>query len=103
MIDSARYQWEEGTRRLEHAERDPVRHAQLVELVGRALDELRRRVGSHYTLAELAGAHSRADDWVRDLVCDAQPPKARVGIADASLVQDAAFAVYARGAIDWRP
>jgi hypothetical protein len=90
-------------RRLERAESDPVRHAQLVDLVRRALDELRRRVGPGVTLAELAVEHARADDWVRELVRDALPPKPRVGVADATLVQDAAFAVYARGAIDWRP
>jgi hypothetical protein len=40
---------------------------------------------------------------VRDVVREAAPPQARAGIRDVALVQDAAFAHYARGASDYRP
>jgi hypothetical protein len=40
---------------------------------------------------------------VREIVRDAIPAKPRVGLRDAALVEDAAFAVYARGATDWKP
>jgi hypothetical protein len=36
-------------------------------------------------------------------VVRATPPKSRAGLRDAALVQDAAFADYARGASDYRP
>jgi hypothetical protein len=54
-------------------------------------------------MAELASVHAEAEDWVRDVVLEALPPKASVGIRDASLVQDVAFGLYARGAGDFRP
>lgn len=103
LVDSARYQWDDGMRRLEAEARDPDRYLQLQELVGAVRDELRRRLGQRYTLAELAALHGRADDWVRGLVIDALPPEPRVGPSDTALVLDAAFHGYARGALDFRP
>ena len=103
MLESARQQWEEGSRRLGAEARDPVRYGQLCDLVDAVVAGLRRRVGQHFTLSELASAHGGADDWVRELVHDAIPEKPRVGIRDAALVEDAAFAVYSRGATDWEP
>ncbi len=103
MLDSARYQWEEGNRRLTREASDVVRYRQLCDLVDAVYAELRRRIGQHFTLAQLAAVHGRAEDWVREIVRDELPPSPRVGIADAALVQDAAFFVYARGAGDYRP
>jgi hypothetical protein len=103
LLESARQQWEEGSRRLGAEARDPVRHAQLCDLVEAVLAGLRRRVGQRFTLSELVAAHGSADDWVREIVRDSLPAKPRVGIRDAALVEDAAFAVYARGATDWEP
>jgi hypothetical protein len=103
LLESARQQWEEATRRLGAEARDPVRYAQLCDLVDAVLAALRRRVGQGFTLSELVSAHSAADDWLREIVRDAIPAKPRVGIRDAALVEDAAFAVYARGATDWEP
>jgi len=103
MLESARQQWEEGRRRLGAEAVDPVRHGQLCDLVDAVIAVLRRRIGQQFTLSELASAHGGADDWVRELVRDAIPEKPRVGLRDAALVEDAAFAVYARGATDWKP
>lgn len=103
MLESARHQWEEGNRRLGAEARDPVRYGQLCDLVDAVVAALRRRVGQHFTLSELVSVHGGADDWVRELVRDAIPEKPHVGIRDAALVEDAAFAVYARGATDWEP
>ena len=103
VLDSARYQWEEGARRLRAEAGDPVRYRQLCDLVDAVVGALRRHVGQHFTMAELASVHAEAEDWVRDVVLEALPPKARVGIRDASLVQDVAFGLYARGAGDFRP
>jgi hypothetical protein len=113
-LETARYQWEEGARRLAATSGDATRHRHLVLLVEAVSDELRRRVGQTFTLAELAEAYERADDWPREVVVRSVPqPSAderrgggepfRAGLPDAALVQDAAFGLYARGATDYRP
>jgi hypothetical protein len=99
----ARHQWEEGARRLAATGDEPRRHRQLAALVDAVVDELRRRVGQTYTLAELADAYEGSEDWVRDVVVLRTPPKADAGVRDTALVQDAAFGAYARGATDYRP
>ena len=99
----ARHQWEDGTRKLEATDRDSRRYRQLVGLVEAVIDELRRRVGQTYSLDELATAYTGSEDWVRDVVVAATPPRPEVGVRDVALVQDAAFGAYARGAVDYRP
>ena len=103
VLTTARHQWDEGARRLAAEQPDPVRYRQLATLVDAVLDELRRRVGQTFTLAELAETYAGAEDWVRDVVVQAAPPRASVGVRDAALVQDAAFGQYAHGASDYRP
>ena len=103
MLDVARYQWDEGARRLEEARSERTRYVQLLALVDAVHDELRRRVGQTFTLAELADAYTGAEDWVRTAVVEATPPKAVAGVRDVALVQDAAFGQYARGATDYSP
>ena len=103
MLESARQQWEDGARRLEDEAGNRERYRQLCKLVDAVMDELRRRVGHHFTLAELAAAHAGADVWAREVVRANIPPEARVGLKDVSLVEDAAFRAYARGARDYSP
>jgi hypothetical protein len=103
MLDSARHQWEEGRRRLEAEGEDTARSRHLWVLVEAVVAELRRRVGQTFTLTELARAYEGSEDWVRDVVVRATPPRPRAGLRDAALVQDAAFAHYARGASDYTP
>lgn len=103
MLEIARHQWDEGRRRLESEGEDTARSRHLVLLVEAVVDELRRRVGQTYTLADLAHVYQGSEDWVREVVVAATPPKARAGVRDAALVGDAAFAAYARGALDYRP
>ena len=64
-------------------------------------DELRRRVGGTFTLAELAAAYADAERWVRAVVADRAPVPSWPRFL--SVVQDAAFHLYARGAIDYEP
>ena len=52
-IENAIFQWEEGERRLRTAD-DPVRR-QLFGAESRVYEELRRRLGGKFTLAELDG------------------------------------------------
>jgi hypothetical protein len=103
VIDSARYQWDEGRRRLESEARDPARYHELLTLVEAVLAELRRRIGETFTTAELAEAYEGAEEWVREAILRDAEPRARAGVRDAALVQDAAFARYAVGATDYRP
>ena len=103
MLQAARHQWDEGLRRLDAEGEDTARTRHLWILVEEVVAELRRRVGQTFTLTELAGVYEGSEDWVRDVVVRSTPARARAGVRDAALVQDAAFARYARGASDYRP
>jgi hypothetical protein len=104
MLQTARYQWEEGARRLAEAREDQARYRQLASLVEAVTDELRRRVGQTFTLDELADAYGGSEEWVREVVVEATLARgARAGLPDSSVVQDAAFAQYSRGATDYTP
>ena len=98
-IELVRQEWQEGYRRLESLRDDRSRYDVLLvqlEVVG---DELRKRVGQTYTLAELAAAYRDADRWARELVEERAPtlgwPR------DLALVLAAAFHAYQRGAADY--
>ena len=96
-VEHARLQWEEGYRRLQEHASDSGLHHQLLEQVDVLLDELNRRVGQTFTLAELADAYQEADRWLLEVL----PPGS--GAIQVGLVEDAAFHLYARGAVDYRP
>jgi hypothetical protein len=102
-LPSARHQWDEGKRRLAGEGEDTARSRHLDLLVDAVVDELRRRIGQTYTLGELAGAYEGADDWVREIIVTSLPPRPRAGVRDAVVIQDAAFARYAQGALDYSP
>ena len=96
-VENARLQWEDGYRRLrEHAGDRPV-YLRLMAQVDTLLDELNRRVGQTYTLEELAAAYRDADRWLLEVL----PPGP--GAVQVGLVEDAAFHLYARGAVDYAP
>jgi hypothetical protein len=100
-VDLARQQWEEGHRRIESASRDRAQYSRLLREVEVVLEELRRRLGGTFTLAELAAAYRDAERWAHEAVAesDAAPGWARW----VSTATDAAFYRYARGAQDYRP
>jgi hypothetical protein len=95
----ARHEWEEGHRKLEAARIDARRYGTLLAQVELIVDELRRRIGGTYSLAELSSAYRDADTWARQEVADRAPgpgwPR------DLTLVLAAAFHVYQRGAADY--
>lgn len=99
----ARHQWAEGKRQLDEAGVGTARSRHLALLVEAVTAELRRRIGQTFTLAELAHLYEGSEDWVRDVVVASTPPRSRAGVRDTALVQDAAFALYAQGASDYRP
>jgi hypothetical protein len=100
-LDSARRDWEDGHRRLELASRDDVQAVRLRHQFDVISAELRRRVGGTYTLALLADAYASSDVWTRQAIEEhaTTPGWAR----SVAMVGDAAFHVYARGAVDYTP
>lgn len=87
-IENALFQWEEGARRL----RGAPEHERPTAIV---LDELRRRLGSSFTLEELAALYDDGADWAWALA------ERSGGGAHASFVVDTAFYRYAREASDY--
>ncbi len=88
-IDNALFQWEDGERRVgEHAELESPALA--------VLEELRRRLGSSFSLGELTDLYGANTDWASDVA-----RSAGAGTAAAQVV-DAAFGRYAREAVDYR-
>ena len=98
VVESARQQWATGHRRLADQAADRNLYLRLLDEVGLVLDELSRRVGQTFTLAELAEAYRESDRWLLD-VLGSRPG----GVTNLALVGDAAFHVYARGAVDYSP
>ncbi|MHB8471208.1 MAG: hypothetical protein ACYDCH_15870 [Gaiellaceae bacterium] len=94
-----RQEWEDAHRRLEGERGDRRRHDRLVQQVELIVDELRRRVGQTFTLAELAGSYRDADRWARAALEERAP--APGWSRDLSLVLAAAFHAYQRGASDY--
>ena len=100
-VESARQEWEEAHRRLQQEARDRVRLERLMEQVEAVTDELRRRIGQTFTLAELASAYRSAERWSRDAV---EERAAAPGWPQTlSLVEGVAFYLYQRGAVDYTP
>jgi hypothetical protein len=100
-LNRVRREWEDGHRRLELASRDEAQSERLRLHLDVIVAELRRRVGGTYSLELLAATYAGADVWTRQAVEEqaATPGWART----VSMVGDAAFHVYARGAVDYTP
>ncbi|HET8607865.1 MAG TPA: hypothetical protein VFL66_12665 [Gaiellaceae bacterium] len=100
-VEIARQQWEAAQRRLEELRRDPPLYHRLVDQVEFLVGELRRRVGASYSLDALVRAYYGAEAWNLDALerADEAPGWER----HAALVTDAAFGLYARGAVDYAP
>jgi len=96
-VQNARLQWEDGYRRLREHASDRATYQRLLAQVDVLTGELNRRVGQTFTLAELAAAYDEADRWLLEVL----PPGA--GAVQLGLVEDAAFHLYARGAVDYEP
>jgi hypothetical protein len=92
-LENALFQWEDGERRLRQAE--PARRAPLERAVDLVLAELRRRLGSSFSLAELSDLYAGAADWASEVA-----RRAFAG-TESSWVVDAAFGRYAREASDY--
>lgn len=100
-VESARREWQDGHRRLLEVARDGAARERLLEQVDAVAAELRRRVGGTFSTRELAAAYADAERWTRAVVAEraAAPGWPRT----LSLVEAAAFHLYARGAQDYEP
>jgi hypothetical protein len=101
VLDVVRREWEQGYRRFEAASSEPVAGDRLRRQLEVVTDELRKRIGQTFTLDELAAAYDDADAWARQVVSEhaATPGWPRT----LALVEDAAFYLYQRGAVDYKP
>jgi len=96
-VEAARFAWERGRERLDAA--GPERAAR--EAVARAVhDELRRRVGSVFTMGDLARAWAAAPSWFPDVAAQAAPKAPEAWNPEVTL--DGAFGRYMREAKDRR-
>ena len=100
-VASALREWEDAHRRLTEAERDSSRTEVLHRQLEVVTDELRKRVGSVFTLDELAAEYRHADRWAHEAV--AERAAAPGWTATLTLVEGAAFRLYARRAADYEP
>jgi hypothetical protein len=97
---SVRLEWEDAYRRLLEAAREGGHEEGFRLQLEAVTNELRRRIGGTFTLAELADAFEGAEVWVREELSE-------LGVAGwartLSLVEGAAFHLYSRGAVDYAP
>ena len=91
-LENAIFQWEEGEARVRAAA--PAERRGIERAVAAVEAELRRRLGSSFTLAELSDLYAEAD-WA------AHAARGAGRGTDASWVADAAFGRYAREAADY--
>jgi len=94
------HEWEEGERRLESERGDRRRYETLLRQIEVVTDELRKRVGQTYTLAELAASYRAAEGWARETVQERAPSPGWP--RDVALVLAAAYHAYQRGASDYQ-
>ncbi len=92
-LENAIFQWEEGERRLREA--PELERRDLERALAAVQDELRCRLGSSFSVDELAALYGGGVDWATGLA------DAHAAGTDAPWVVDAAFHRYAREAIDY--
>ena len=98
--ENAVFQWEEGYRAAPGSALGPRRST------GRwggwcvaVEDELRRRLGSTFTVGELVDLYRQGTDWALELAIGRYPEDSRLW--DLSIGADAAFYLYMREAADY--
>jgi hypothetical protein len=100
-LQTARVDWERGFAEIEAQKREPRRYARLLDAVDAVTQELRARIGQTFTLEQLVEAYGDVERWGREAVAERAPYEGWP--RDLALVQDAAFHLYARGAVDFQP
>lgn len=95
-LEIARFQWEEGTRRLRSAEHGRQAMERVVDEI---VHELRRKLGGPFMAAELVALYEAGTDWCLEKAMAVAPANPEAW--DAPIVTDAAFALYLREASDY--
>ena len=98
-LDNALYQWEEGHARLRELSRDPRMAGRVTRAVEAVRDELRRRIGATFTVAELAELYASGTDWCLEAATEAGA--ADTTDLDPQAITDGAFYLHLRGATDY--
>lgn len=99
-IDSARQEWAEGHRRFTRLAHEPGEGERLHRALELVVDGLRRRLGSTFTVEELAAVYVDAEAWIRSAFEEQLEPG---WAARLTTVADAAFHLYSRSALDYAP
>ena len=90
--------WQDGQRRIDRAE--PADRAAMERVTEGLVAELHRRLGGPFTVQELAHLYvDQGTDWCFDIAVRLAP--SRPAAWDMPIVAGAAFARYAREAIDY--
>ena len=98
-VENAILQWEEGYRRLQDTRSEPALYRALGRIVVAVQDELRKRLGSTFSVAELAALYRDVvTDWAFEVPTGAPENLERW---DPSAAADAAFYLYMREAADF--
>ena len=100
-IETARRDWADGYRRFVAETQDARRADALHRQVEEVTAELRRRLGGRFTLAELETTYRTSEAWAWVAVGERAP--SRGWERDLVTVNDAAFHLYSRGAVDYAP
>lgn len=101
-IEVSRQQWQEGYQRFQALAGSSApsgdRFYRELETIS---DELRRRIGQIFTLAEAVELYGSAERWGADVM--AERSAVRGWSRDLAIVLDAAFYLYTRAAVDYLP
>jgi hypothetical protein len=95
--ETAIFDWRAGEKRLENA--TPGERLALDRVVNAVVAELRRRIGTTFTVDELAELYDQGTDWCFDIAQRVAPDEPWAW--EASIVADAAFHRTLRGALDY--
>lgn len=100
-VTSARHDWAQGYRAFLAEAESPGASERLDVQLEVLTDEIRRRLGSTFTLEELTEAYATSERWGREALAERA---SRTGWERTlSLSLDAAFHLYSRGAQDFVP
>lgn len=97
-LDIAIFQWEEGYANVRNL-REPEVKRRLDRVVNAIHSELRKRLGSVFSVSELADLYGTGTDWCLELALDLSPEGGPP--PNASTATDAAFYLYMREASDF--
>jgi hypothetical protein len=100
-VAATREQWQEGYRRFQTLAGEPGGGERLYLELETVSDEMRRRIGQTFTMAEAVELYESADSWAVEAVAERAP--VRGWERDLTTVLDAAFCLYTRAALDYLP